>query len=438
MSDRPLKPAWILTRAARSEELLKETLRAVLTDHQTADQFLQRIFRTDRRIGGRDRRLYSELIFGVFRWFGPLRRAGSDPASLLAGAAAAERIDDPVFGLFLQKIALEESAASELLKPESPLDRLNAFLRLTGGSAASWTECLPEWCLSHLDFTPDEGFFRSQQTRSPLWLRVRRADDLSAVVDSLRQNGLEAQAHDRLGACRIPGGKVNLAGSEICRTGRVEVQDLSSQCIGLVCAPEPGQRWWDACAGGGGKTLQLASLMSGSGLIYASDVRERKLPEIKRRAALAKFTDIRTIPWDGVRLPVEADSCDGVLVDAPCSGSGRWRRNPESRWVLTEAKVAELAALQRNILDSASKAVRPGGVLVYATCSILRDENRLNAEQFLAAHPDFEPEDFKHPLTGGKTPVPGQVQILPADGDCDGAFIARFRRKGDLSCACRS
>ena len=428
MSDRPLKSAWVQTR---SETLLAETLRAVFTDHQAADRFLQRVFRTDRRIGGRDRRLYSELIFGVFRWFGPLRKYNSGPAFLLAGAAAAERIDDPVFGLFLQNSGLEESAASELLKPESPLDRLNAFLRLAGDSPASWAECLPEWCFSHLDFTPDEAFFRSQQTRSPLWLRIRRPGDWSAVADSLRQNGIEAMSHERLGACRIPGGKVNLDSLEICRQGRVEVQDLSSQCIGLACAPEPGQRWWDACAGGGGKTLQLASLMSGSGLIYASDVRERKLPEIKRRAALAKFTNIRTNPWDGTRLPVAENSCDGVLVDAPCSGSGRWRRNPESRWILSEAKVAELAALQRKILDSASKAVKPGGVLVYATCSLLCDENRLNAEQFLVTHPDFGPEDFTHPLTGGKTPVPGQVQILPADGDCDAAFIARFRRKGD-------
>ena len=149
--------------------------------------------------------------------------------------------------------------------------------------------------------------------------------------------------------------------------------------------------------------------------------------EIRRRAKLAGFTNIRTKPWDGLHLPVPEKSCDGVLIDAPCSSSGRWRRNPESRWQLTEERVAELAAIQKNLLDRASNAVKPGGVLIYATCSLLREENRLNAEYFIAAHPDFVPEEFLHPLTGEN--VPGHVQILPRDGNCDGAFIARFRRK---------
>ena len=203
MSESPLKPAWTETRAARSESLLDEALHAVFSGHQAADHFLQRVFRTDRRIGGRDRRLYSELIFGVFRWFGPLRKCGSDPAFLLAGTAAAERIDDPVLGLFLQKTGLEETLVSELLRPESPLDRLNAFLRFFNAAPANWSDCLPEWCLSHLDFTPDEAFFRCQQTRSPLWLRIRRPDDLSAVLDSFRQNGISASVHERPAACRI-------------------------------------------------------------------------------------------------------------------------------------------------------------------------------------------------------------------------------------------
>ncbi|MBQ9336400.1 MAG: RsmB/NOP family class I SAM-dependent RNA methyltransferase [Lentisphaeria bacterium] len=427
MTDRPLKSNWIRTRADRSEELLARTMKAVFTDHHPADQFLKSVFRADHRIGGRDRRLYSELIFAVFRWYGFLRQT-ADPALLLAGAAAAEGLRDPAVSCFLQDAGLDADRTEELFEAENPFDRLDAFRRLAGmpGGAAE-ADCIPKWIIPHLDFDPDAEFYRSWQTRPPLWLRVQRGDP-AEICDMLRESGLTVRPHGRLGtALKISDARVNLSGLEAARQGRVEVQDLSSQCIGQVCAPKAGEFWWDACAGGGGKTLQLASLMDGKGTVLASDVREKKLDEVKRRAGLAGAADIRTAAWDGTTLPVAPGSCDGVLVDAPCSSSGRWRRNPESRWVLTPERVAELAGLQRQILGRAADAVKPGGALVYATCSFLRDENRLTVEAFLAAHPDFKPEPFVHPLTGGM--VPGRLQILPEDGDCDASFIARFRKE---------
>lgn len=428
MPDVPLKSAWIRTRADRSEELLERTMKAVFTDHQPADQFLKSVFRADHRIGGRDRRLYAELIFACFRWYGLLSGPTSPPALLLAGAAAAEGLRDPSVRCFLQDAGLDENRTEELFEGGSPLERLDAFRRLAGMPGKTMeADCIPKWILPHLDFEPDAEFYRSWQTRPPLWLRVQRGDP-AEILRSLREPGWNVEAHERLGtALRIIGARVDLAGLEVCRQGKVEVQDLSSQCIGQVCAPEPGQVWWDACCGGGGKTLQLASLMNGKGTITASDIRGRKLEELKQRAKRAGFSNIRTREWDGQTLPVQENSCDGVLVDAPCSSSGRWRRNPESRWVLTAERTAELAGLQRQILARAADAVKPGGVLVYATCSFLRDENRLTAEAFLAARPDFELEPFAHPLTGSA--VPGMLQILPADGDCDASFIVRFRKE---------
>ena len=426
MNEMHLKAPWVRTRAAMSEVLLKGTLNAVLTEHQPADQYLQRIFRQDRRIGGRDRRLYADLIFAVFRWFGPLRKYSSDPAFLLAGAAAAEKILDPVFSIFLKDTGLKESEPDKFFLPENPLERLNTFLHQAGiAQCVSEREYLPEWVFPHLDFTPDTDFLRMQQSRPPLWLRVQHGST-EEVCESLRRNGIAAEMHARMeSALQIPAAKVNLAGVAAYRQGQVEVQDLSSQCIGAVCAAEPGQYWWDACAGGGGKTLQLATQMQGRGRILATDVRTEKLDEIKRRARSAGFSNIHTRVRDGVLIPGE-NTFDGVLVDAPCSSSGRWRRNPESRWILTEKRVEELAILQRQILDSAAKAVKPGGVLIYATCSFFRDENRLNVEHFLDANPDFHLEKFDHPLTGQG--VPGMVQILPGDGNCDAAFMARFRK----------
>ena len=430
MGEGELKDTWVRTRAARSVSLLEEALRAVLKEHRPADQFLSRVFRQDHRIGGRDRRLYSNLIFAVFRWYGPLRKYSSDPAFLLAGAAAAEKYDLPETIKFLEQTGLEGSCRDEIYTQERPIARLNAFLRLKGFSAdISSREYLPEWIYSHLDFESDEDFLALQQSRPPLWLRVQRKT-VDEVIGSLRRQNIEAVPDSPMVSALRIDCPVNLPELEAYQQGWIEVQDLSSQCIGLVCAPQEGQCWWDACAGGGGKSLHLASLMNGKGTITASDIRDRKLEELRQRAKRAGFSNIRTKNWDGTILPVEENSCDGVLIDAPCSSSGRWRRNPESRWLLTEERVTELAAVQKKLLDSASKAVKPGGVLVYATCSLLRDENRLNTESFLASHSEFTLEEFAHPLTGET--IPGQVQILPDDGNCDASFIARFRKGKQL------
>ncbi|MBR4664863.1 MAG: RsmB/NOP family class I SAM-dependent RNA methyltransferase [Lentisphaeria bacterium] len=426
MGEGELKDAWIRTRAARSVSLLEEALQEVMGKHHPADQFLNRVFRQDRRIGGRDRRLYSNLIFAVFRWYGPLRKHSSDPAFLLAGAAAAEKYDLPEITFFLKQAGLPETCRNEIFAPETPLARLNAFLHLSGYPAdLSGRECLPEWIYSHLDFEPDEDFLALQQIRPPLWLRVQRktADE---VIESLRRQNIEAVPDSRMEPALRIDCPVNLPELEAYKRGWIEVQDLSSQCIGKICAPQEGECWWDACAGGGGKSLHLASLMNGKGTITASDVRGTKLEELRQRAKRAGFSNLRTREWDGAELPVGENSCDGVLIDAPCSSSGRWRRNPESRWLLTEERVTELASVQKKLLDIAAKAVKPGGVLVYATCSLLRDENRPNTESFPASHSAFMLEGFAHPLTG-KT-MSGQVQILPVDGDCDASFIARFRK----------
>ena len=429
MREGELKDAWIQTRAARAASLLDEALREVLGKKCPADLFLNRVFRRDRRIGGRDRRLYSNLIFAVFRWYGALLKYSSEPAFLLAGAAAAEKIDLPETVIFCKQAGLDGSCRNDIFIPGTPVARLNAFLHLKGFSAdLSWRDSLPDWIYAHLDFEADETFLALQQNRPPLWLRTQRAP-VDTILDSFRQQGITVNQHDRLETALRTADRINLQETEAYRQGRIEVQDLSSQCIGQVCAPQEGECWWDACAGGGGKSLHLASLMNGKGTITASDIRGRKLDELRQRAKRAGFSNIRTREWDGIHLPVEENSCDGVLVDAPCSSSGRWRRNPESRWFLSEERVAELTAVQKKLLDSASKAVRPDGVLVYATCSLLRDENRLNIEEFLSSHPEFTLDGFPHPLTGEMTP--GHVQILPQNGDCDASFITRFR-KGKL------
>ena len=230
-------------------------------------------------------------------------------------------------------------------------------------------------------------------------------------------------------AVAIENSRVNLFTLEAFKKGKFEVQDLASQCIGLAANPKRKSRWWDACAGAGGKTLQLADIMGRTGTVVASDIREYKLEDLRLRARRAGFPNIMTRAWDGKTVsPKQQHKFDGVLVDAPCSCGGVWRRNPDGRWILTPEEITEAAKLQYEILSAASPAVAPGGVLVYATCSLFPEENQEVVQKFLTAHPDFELESFAAPLTGET--VDGMLQVYSFDGDCDCMFVARMRQKG--------
>ena len=168
--------------------------------------------------------------------------------------------------------------------------------------------------------------------------------------------------------------------------------------------------------------------MKRRGTVVACDVRSYKLDDLRLRARRAGFPNIVTREWDGKPFHgKQADRFNGVLVDAPCSCSGVWRRNPDGRWTLPPEELTKTAELQQTILAAAAPAVRPGGVLVYATCSLFPVENGMVVEKFLAEHPEFTLEPFANPLTG--EPTSGQLQIRSFDGDCDSMFVARMRRK---------
>ncbi|HBP08272.1 MAG TPA: hypothetical protein DD673_16540, partial [Lentisphaeria bacterium] len=186
---------------------------------------------------------------------------------------------------------------------------------------------------------------------------------------------------------------------------------------GSTPAPEPAARRWS-----------WPTLMERTGTVVACDVRSYKLDDLRIRARRAGFPNIRTCEWDGKPYQgKQAARFDGVLVDAPCSCSGVWRRNPDGRWTLKPEDVEEAAALQQRILEAASTAVRSGGLLIYATCSLFPRENGGVVDAFLASHEEFALEPFEHPLTG--EPCGGMLQVRSFDGDCDSMFVARLRRK---------
>jgi len=231
-----------------------------------------------------------------------------------------------------------------------------------------------------------------QAWRPPLWLRPRDPDRLDALAAELDAGGFRAEVHDGALALRGPRGIYD----ERCwKDGEVDIQDLASQMIGRAADVRTGQTVWDMCAGAGGKTLQLAAAAGPGGAVHATDIHQGRLRDLERRVKRAGLANVTVEHWDGTEAPESvAETIAGggyprVLVDAPCSGSGTWRRNPDGRLRDTDRAVTELNAVQRGLLERAAPAVAPGGLLIYATCSWLPEEDEAVTDAFLAAHPEF-------------------------------------------------
>jgi 16S rRNA (cytosine967-C5)-methyltransferase len=226
---------------------------------------------------------------------------------------------------------------------------------------------------------------------------------------------------------------VNAFGLDAFREGLFEVQDEGSQLVAEACAPPPRGLVVDACAGAGGKTLALAALAGGKGRVVALDVDGRKLEELRRRARRAGLTNVQAREPGPEASYGLGGRADRVLCDAPCSGLGVLRRNPEARWRLTPDAVAELPTRQLAILEQYAGLCAPGGRLVYATCTVLRAENDDVVDAFLAAHPEFERVLLKEILGAARALAIGDgtsLRLLPHRHGTDGFFTAALRRRG--------
>lgn len=227
---------------------------------------------------------------------------------------------------------------------------------------------------------PLDPWLEAQGAPAPLW--VAPVDD--AVAGELRAEGYRVQV---VGSALAVTGPRGITTSAAYRAGRIEVQDLASQRCGAAAAPSPGQRVWDVCAGRGGKTVQLARALRGRGVVWATDVDPKKLDQLRLRVKRAGVADVVRIgAWDGERPPAFGPEArrgfDVVLVDAPCSSTGTWRRNPDAKLRVDPTSLAAHAPLQRKLLELGRAAVRPGGRLVYATCSFAPVEDEEVAETF--------------------------------------------------------
>ena len=272
---------------------------------------------------------------------------------------------------------------------------------------------------------------------APLDLRVNPLrSSREAVLTGLANAGIAVQP------CRLSPlgvrveGRPAIAGLELFRSGAIEIQDEGSQLVALLADARPGQQVVDFCAGAGGKALAMAAAMGNKGRIVACDVLGNRLKRAAERLRRGGLHNVETRALSSARDPWvkrHKGMFDRVLVDAPCTGTGTWRRNPDSRWRPLGPGLAELVRLQAEILDSAARLVKPGGRLVYATCSMLAEENEDQVAAFLDSHPEFAPlplAELWPAVFGAPSPLDGPwLRLTPARHDTDGFFAAVMVRK---------
>jgi len=311
---------------------------------------------------------------------------------------------------------------------------LKRLLNARAINADPW-RLFPTWFREELPIPPGTGSIKLKylelldvlQRPAPLWIRVQ-CEDEKKLWNELSASGVRPWIHRTLTRSAKLAVDVDIYHLPAFLRGDFEIQDLASQAVGWACDPDPGERWWDVCAGAGGKSLHLSALLQGKGSVLATDVNEKALKEAARRARRTSFRNLSTKQWDGKRMPAKSGTFDGVLVDAPCSGIGTWRRNPDARWTLQQESITNLADTQSKLLAIGARGVKPGGTLVYSVCTLTPRETQGVVQAFLETTTSFKLDPFPHPLLG--TPTDGTLQVWPQEADTDAMFIARMIRVG--------
>ena len=401
-------------------------LRELLHFSAPADQTVSRYFRANHQLGQQDRAFVAEAVYGVLRRKRSLEAAvGSvNPRALLIGALVR------VIGLSVR--ALEGALRDKSLE-------LATKARAAGDFAPAVQVDLPDWLWEALAAQEGEApamrIAQGLLNAASLDLRVNLArTDRDAVLLELVRQGIEGQATPYSPAGIRVAGKPPVNRLELFKSGLIEVQDEGSQILAYLLAPRRGEMVADFCAGAGGKTLALAMLMRSTGRLYAMDTSAGRLASLGPRAARVQVSNIHPMALDSendARIKRLAGKIDRVLVDAPCTGFGTLRRNPDLKWRQGPESVAELAAKQARILASASRLVKPGGRLVYGTCSILRQENEAVAEAFVAAHHEFAALSCADLLAEQKISLEAgrYLHLWPHQHATDGFFAAAFERR---------
>ncbi len=405
-------------------------MRIVLPLSYPADAILRRHFQDNPMLGAQDRALVAETVFGILRhrFFLESLAKQTTPRTLVLA--------------YLVKFQGMNLRELEALVSESEIKWLSEIKAIKADAAPVSIQAeFPEWLVEKLHAFMNDGAIInlgvSLQKSAPLDLRVNTVlAKREQVLETFKQDGIEAQATP-YSPCGIRlSGKPAVNRHALFLSGQIEVQDEGSQLLGYLLAPKRGEMVVDFCAGAGGKSLLLGALMNSKGRLYAFDVSEKRLSNLKprfKRSGLSNLHVQRIDNENDLKIKRLNGKIDRVLVDAPCSGLGTLRRNPDLKWRQSPQSIEELKAKQAAILAAAAGLLKPGGRLVYATCSFLPEENQQIIEGFLATHPQFSVLNCADLLAQQKIPLDtGEfLQLTPKLHQTDGFFAAALMRNAE-------
>ena len=406
----------------------EEVLREILRFSAPADSTLSRYFKDHPRLGSRERGAVAEGIYAILRnksFFTDFAEAGQSPTMrrlTILGLAEAVGADS------LGGLTEEETAFLERIKE---IDRTLMPAQMRSN--------LPKWLFDKFvaQYGEAETLALADALNQPAPLDLR-VNSIKATRDEVQAGLAEApilaepMPFAPLGLRIIK--KPSIQNLPLFKSGAIEVQDEGSQVLSQIVGAKRGEMVVDFCAGAGGKTLALGALMRNTGRLYAFDISEKRLAKLKPRLARSGLSNVHPVQIAHERdakIKRLAGKIDRVLVDAPCSGLGTLRRNPDVKWRQKVEAVAEMQVKQASILDGAARLLKGGGRLVYATCSLLNEENEFIVEQFLAAHPEFDLVPMSQVLAEQKIELEmgDYLKLLPHKHQTDGFFAAVLQRK---------
>lgn len=383
-----------------------DSLTQIFEERRYADKVIEKVLKQNSKWGARDRRFIAETTYDIVRWYRLLQavaEAGPHDYWRLLGAWCA-----------LNEADLPDWEEFDGISRKAVLRKYEEVrgVRKIAESIPDWMDELGEQELGRI--WHDE--LKALNEEAEVVLRVNTLKTgLKALRKDLLEYEVETHVDERYPEALIMDRRQNVFKLPQFKEGLFEVQDAGSQAIGHFVDVEPGMRVVDACAGGGGKTLHLAALMENKGRIVAMDTEEWKLKELSLRARRAGAGNIETRVIESSKTIKRLENtADRLLLDVPCSGLGVLRRNPDAKWKLTPEFVGEVKQLQQHILRDYCSMLKPGGKLIYSTCSLMPGENEKQVSQFLAEHAGFEMEAEKH--------------IWPSEG-YDGFYMARLSKR---------
>ena len=402
-------------------ELTAKVAHSLKENGPAADVLVRQYFSSRRYAGSKDRRRVTNLVFDIIRRWGFLNDITSGDPCLMVMVELKLSDDDPKKYFTGETHAPDKITSQEERFLETVVSESEEHHRLN----------YPKWLEENLKERFSEKFVQEMNAlneRAPLTLRI--ASDAPKIIEYLVDKEIQYEKGVHANSAIILKDQVQIRDWPIYRNGLVEIQDEAAQLAVKYVELKPGQQVMDLCAGAGGKSLAAAGYMKNKGQIYAFDISENRLKDLKVRAKRSKHhifqSFVLTSKNRGVKLAEYKEKMDRVILDVPCSGSGTWRRNPENRWRLTPESLDEYIAIQKSLMAEAWDAIKVGGRVAYMTCSVLKNENENQIEWFLNEYKNAKLIPIRKQ---GIEQLEGTLQLSPFSRGTDGFFVAILEKQ---------